>query len=553
MSFNATSRAQNGGAFFKMHEPLNTRHKVRILTWAVALVLTGIAISAAVVLLAYKKGHISIAAHAPPPVLIERQSSVIATGVLSAYYPLNFSQIALPYEDSFGRGGAMFTSDTATFHIDRAGQIYRVGPDGLSELDITPPFDMKTITDQADRLFAKWVEGIKGAQLVRTDRGWRLFVTYLEAQTPAPCFRIILTSRTFQDPGLTSGADKGWNQLFASDTCTSSGETLTAGAVGGALMVRGSKAYVSYGPVGQSVNEPPAISTIAEATAKNFPGGTIAEVDVDTGETQIFAQGFRNVSGIIDGNGGTLWSLEHGPRGGDELNHVERSHHYGWPLTTMGTQYTGFSWRDSEAVGEQADFRAPVYAWVPSIAPSALRRIKGRQFPRWSGNLVVSALKAGRLYRLQIEAGRVVVVEPILIGRRIRDFVEGPDGALYLLLTRAGVVLKITAGKNDAGLKGAAALNLCASCHQLTAKDSASVSGPTLVGIVNRDIASVKGYPYSEALAQVKGEWTEATLEKFLENPEVYGTGSTMPNPHLSYSQRRLVIKGLLALDRAEN
>jgi cytochrome c2 len=524
-----------------------------MLAGAIVLVLIGITISAVIVLLAYMRGHISITAHAPPPVLIERQSSVIATGVLSAYYPLNFSQIALPYEDSFGRGGAMFTSDTATFHIGRAGQIYRVAPEGLSELAIAPPFDMKMIADRTERLFSKWVTGVKGAQLVHTDSGWSLFVAYLEPQLPAPCFRIILTSRTFKDPGLTFAADEGWNQLFASDTCPSSGGTLTTGAVGGALLVRGTKAYVSYGPVGQSINDPPTIATAAEATAENYPGGTIAEVDIETGEAQIFAQGFRNVSGIADGNEGTLWSLEHGPRGGDELNHVERSHYYGWPLTTLGTQYTGFSWRPPDGAGEPTDFPAPVYAWVPSIAPSALRRIKGRQFPRWSGNLVVSALKAGRLYRLQIEAGRVVVVEPILIGRRIRDFVEGPDGALYLLLTRAGVVLKITAGKNDAGLKGAAALNLCASCHQLTAKDSASVSGPTLVGIVNRDIASVKGYPYSEALAQVKGEWTEATLEKFLENPEVYGTGSTMPNPHLSYSQRRLVIKGLLALDRAEN
>ena len=147
----------------------------------------------------------------------------------------------------------------------------------------------------------------------------------------------------------------------------------------------------------------------------------------------IWSIGHRNPQGAtIQPGTGRLWTVEHGPRGGDELNAPQAGRNYGWPVIGYGVHYSG------ERIGvgpEKAGLEQPVHYWDPSIAPSGLAFYSGDLFPEWRGNLFVGALKFQLLARLVLDGDRVVHEERLLRGAygRIRDVRAGPDGALYLL------------------------------------------------------------------------------------------------------------------------
>ncbi|HRG70877.1 MAG TPA: PQQ-dependent sugar dehydrogenase, partial [Thauera aminoaromatica] len=139
---------------------------------------------------------------------------------------------------------------------------------------------------------------------------------------------------------------------------------------------------------------------------------------------------------------GELWTHEHGPQGGDEINRTLGGRNYGWPEITYGREYvTG---RKIGAGSEREDVAAPVLQWTPSIAPSGMAFYTGDAFPQWQGNLFVGALKFQLLARLVLDGERVVREERLLEGLgRIRDVRQGPDGRLWLLDESAGRVLRI--------------------------------------------------------------------------------------------------------------
>jgi glucose/arabinose dehydrogenase len=148
---------------------------------------------------------------------------------------------------------------------------------------------------------------------------------------------------------------------------------------------------------------------------------------------EIWSLGHRNVQSAAIDASGRLWIVEHGPRGGDELNLVRRGGNFGWPLQTYGEEYIGTAIRGAET--RRDGMISPVYYWDPVIAPSGAEFYRGEAFPAWKGNLFVGALKETRLVRLVIENDRVVGEEHLLAdrGKRIRDVREGPDGALYVV------------------------------------------------------------------------------------------------------------------------
>jgi glucose/arabinose dehydrogenase len=130
---------------------------------------------------------------------------------------------------------------------------------------------------------------------------------------------------------------------------------------------------------------------------------------------------------------GVLWTHEHGPQGGDEVNVIRAGVNYGWPVITYGANYgTGTTIGEGTAKPGMAQ---PIHYWVPSIAPSGMAFYTGAKFPRWKGDLFVGALKDQMLVRLKLDGEKVVREERLLKGvlGRIRDVRSGPDGALYLL------------------------------------------------------------------------------------------------------------------------
>lgn len=147
----------------------------------------------------------------------------------------------------------------------------------------------------------------------------------------------------------------------------------------------------------------------------------------------IWSYGHRNPQGLaIHPVTGALYDVEHGPRGGDELNLVRGGRNFGWPVITYGMDYDG---TPITAITAREGMEQPVNYWVPSIAPCGMNFYTGDLFPRWKNHLFVATLGTQQLHRLEVDGNRVVAEEILFKGLgRVRHVITGPDGALYVLL-----------------------------------------------------------------------------------------------------------------------
>lgn len=155
--------------------------------------------------------------------------------------------------------------------------------------------------------------------------------------------------------------------------------------------------------------------------------------------------GHRNMQGAaLHPQTGELWTHEHGPQGGDEVNVIRPGLNYGWPIITYGVNY-GVGTKIGEGQAKLGMVQ-PLQVWVPSIAPSGMAFVSGSQFPQWQGNLLVGALRDQMLVRLTLEGEKVLSEERLFQGQfgRIRDVRIGPDGLVYLLTDEAqGAMLRL--------------------------------------------------------------------------------------------------------------
>lgn len=168
------------------------------------------------------------------------------------------------------------------------------------------------------------------------------------------------------------------------------------------------------------------------------PDGTIPDdnpfVGREGARPEIWSYGHRNIQGMaLHPQTGALWSHEHGPLGGDEINILQAGRNYGWPVITHGREYSGQP--VAGAIGTQAEgMEQPLHYWPKSPAVSGMAFYTGEAFGQWRGNLLIGALAGQALIRLELDGGRVVHEERLLEGRhRIRDVRVGPDGFIYLL------------------------------------------------------------------------------------------------------------------------
>jgi glucose/arabinose dehydrogenase len=167
------------------------------------------------------------------------------------------------------------------------------------------------------------------------------------------------------------------------------------------------------------------------------PDGTVPPDNPFVGQAgalpEIWSLGHRNIQAAAFDGQGRLWEIEHGPRGGDELNLIEKGKNYGWAVVAYGIEYSGRP--ISGAVTARAGFEQPVYYWDPVIAPSGAQFYSGDAFPAWRGSLFIGSMVQQRLVRLTIENYRVTGEEHLLADRkqRVRDVKQGPDGLLYIV------------------------------------------------------------------------------------------------------------------------
>jgi glucose/arabinose dehydrogenase len=163
---------------------------------------------------------------------------------------------------------------------------------------------------------------------------------------------------------------------------------------------------------------------------------------------EVWSIGHRNIQGAaLRPQTGELYEVEHGARGGDELNRPEKGKNYGWPIITYGIDYSGAP--IGEGIKAKEGMEQAVYYWVPSIATSGLAFYEGDLFPDWKGNAFVGGLAGTQIDRLVFDGDDVVASETLLEdeGKRIRDVRSGPDGALWVLTDDTGEVLRVTPGE----------------------------------------------------------------------------------------------------------
>jgi len=178
------------------------------------------------------------------------------------------------------------------------------------------------------------------------------------------------------------------------------------------------------------------------------PDGSVPEdnpfVKTPGAKPEIWSRGHRNIlSAALDARG-RLWEVEHGPKGGDELNLVEKGKDYGWPTIGYGEEYSG---APIHASTQGPGMEQPVYYWDPVIAPSGMVIYTGDLFPEWKGDFFIGGLRSQALVRLVVKDDKVVGEERLLRGQhgRIRDVVQGPEGALYLVTDdENGRLLRVT-------------------------------------------------------------------------------------------------------------
>ncbi|NOQ15582.1 MAG: c-type cytochrome [Methyloprofundus sp.] len=274
-------------------------------------------------------------------------------------------------------------------------------------------------------------------------------------------------------------------------------------------------------------------------------------INLGKGSSTIFTMGHRNPQGLVQALDGSIWSTEHGPSGGDELNLLVEGANYGWPLVSYGTEYGQKIWPVNPNSDSHQNFVEPIYSWVPSIAVSNLIVLQGELFKRWRGDFLIASFSKS-IHRARIRDGRLVTLEPVrLRGRngRVRDLIEDSKGRVVVYFDTGSIAIVEPVGspsdsKNGAmpiAMQGEMLFSACLGCHTATEGAEHGI-GPDLNQIYNRSIASAADYNYSTGLQKISGKWSEENLDQFLANPQTFAVGNKMQIKGISAQQDRAAL-----------
>lgn len=162
-------------------------------------------------------------------------------------------------------------------------------------------------------------------------------------------------------------------------------------------------------------------------------------VNLENAKKAIYSYGHRNPQGLIKNPfTNAMWEHEHGPKGGDEINIIQKGKNFGWPVISYGINYNGTILTE---ISKKEGMEQPVFYWIPSIAPSGMAFVTSDTYSDWKGDLLVGSLKFQYLERLVFNNGTVVKREKLFENEgRIRDVIEGPDGSIYMAIEGKGIV-----------------------------------------------------------------------------------------------------------------
>lgn len=204
--------------------------------------------------------------------------------------------------------------------------------------------------------------------------------------------------------------------------------------------------YISVGERGNEKENPQNLSNALGKIHRVHDDGSIPVdnpfVDKEGAVTSIYSYGHRNPQGLaLNPATGEIWSNEHGPRGGDEINIIRKGRNYGWPVITYGINYNGIPFTN---ISKKEGMEQPELYWVPSIAPSGMTFVTGDRYKNWQGDILVGSLRFKYLNRCKVKDNKIVGEEMLLknIGR-VRDVRMGPDGYIYVSVESPGAIFRL--------------------------------------------------------------------------------------------------------------
>jgi cytochrome c2 len=417
------------------------------------------------------------------------------------YHDLKLSKTVIFDEtlrDELVNGGAIsIIDDNHLLLVTGYGKTYLIDKTetklSVRLLDIQVPINAVTYLDQSTNPTEFF--RVTDILLENTDQPIRkLYAAHHYLDTENKCYKLSLSETQID---LRDPIAKPWVTRYSANPCAKVSEVRNT--TGGRL------AFMQDGSILMTIGDH-SFNRDKFALDDNAHWGKMMQLNPLDWSSRIDSQGHRNPQGLLVTSDG-VWSTEHGPEGGDELNKIEYGANYGWPFETYGTDYGRKTFR-GEVPGKHSRGKRPLYSWVPSIGTSNLIQVEGATFPAWRGDLLVSSLNGRSLFRIRIREDRVVTIERINIGERTRDLVEMPDGTI--ILWNGQDTLTIMESANYV-------LSKCTGCHIFQAGSHSL--GPDLWKVVGRKTASRSGYSYSKAMREYRGNWTPERLDKFLTNP----------------------------------
>lgn len=468
-----------------------------------------------------------------------RQSNLSSTSreLETSELPLKLAAISLAKNTNFPSGGGNITSiDGEIVIMDRLGGIYLYADAGLKKIDLGIfPSNLEQFIIKSK--YKLHLDSLRAHSIAYDKVNKKIYVSfdkYKNNHTVSfTVASIEINPKTFERIG-------DWKTVFEANELDDS----TLGiAGGGKLFISGDILYFAIGDFGIYATDDKSQHPQQDI---NSPFGKIYEYNLQTDKIKVKSIGHRNTQGIALSQDRKLLNVEQGPQGGDEINIIEDGRNYGWPVATYGTDYGAFDWsyktkynKKNSAVGSSrsSEFTEPLFSFVPSIGISSIHLISNFN-EKWNGDMLVGSLKAQSLYRIKIVEDRVVLIEPIWIGSRIRD-INYSHGKLVVFTDDSQLIFievdkqKLILNSKYAGYFFEPSLNACLKCHHFGSTNPANLA-PSLTGIFNRKIASDSFSHYSPSLSKLNGHWDKDSLRKFIKNPSAFAPGSSMPPLGLS-------------------
>lgn len=308
---------------------------------------------------------------------------------------------------------------------------------------ITPQGDVSEPLEGLPEVDARGQGGLLDVSLAPdfADSRW-VYLSYAEPREDGRNATAVARGRLSEDRSRLTDVETVFQQQPAWDSTKHFGSRLVWGTDGTLWITVGERSLVEPRQLAQTLD-----NTIGKVLRINADG-SIPEDNPFVGRADaldsIWSYGHRNIQGAArHPETHELWTIEHGPKGGDELNRPEPGLNYGWPVITYGEDYSGAD--IGEGITQQEGMEQPVYYWDPVIAPGDMAFYTGERFDGWQDSLVIASLAPGGLARVTLEDGRVTGEARYLedLGR-VRDVDQGPDGALWVLTDKGnGALIRV--------------------------------------------------------------------------------------------------------------